>query len=242
MLRYEVSGMNFPQKLQLLRKQSGLSQEELGDRLGVSRQSVAKWESGQACPDIDNLICLSDCLHVSIDKLVKEGYDDTGLISTRADRPDGLAGFLCRAKRATYAGKGAEAPHPSRPQSHDLHYREDDWRYIDSYLGGERFIGEEAVWNASAPVWGMNYAGRILLSEAFSDAFFKEALRAVPADYPYRGPRLYQKGDYTYHCLINGALEWFQGYEEVFCRNENVYECFFHGGNLCTNDITENGQ
>lgn len=48
--------MNFSEKLQLLRKNKGLTQEEMAERLDVSRQAVAKWESGQAYPDILNLV------------------------------------------------------------------------------------------------------------------------------------------------------------------------------------------
>ena len=51
--------------------------------------------------------------------------------------------FLIRAKHATYAGKGAETA-PSRTGSHDLAYREGDLMYYDTYLGGEKFAGEEA--------------------------------------------------------------------------------------------------
>ena len=58
---------------------------------------------------------------------------------------DEVIEFLMRAKRATYAGKGAETV-PSRPESHDLEYREGELRYIDTYLGGAQFAGEEAVW------------------------------------------------------------------------------------------------
>ena len=47
--------MIFSEKLQLIRKSKGLTQEELAEKLSVSRQAVAKWESGQSDPDIENL-------------------------------------------------------------------------------------------------------------------------------------------------------------------------------------------
>jgi transcriptional regulator with XRE-family HTH domain len=49
-----------------------MSQEELADRMGVSRQSVSKWESGQSMPEVEKLIQLSDLFHVSTDYLLKE--------------------------------------------------------------------------------------------------------------------------------------------------------------------------
>ena len=53
-----------------LRMKSGLSQEELADRLGLSRQAVSKWERAEASPDTDNLICLARIYGVSLDDLL----------------------------------------------------------------------------------------------------------------------------------------------------------------------------
>ena len=54
-------------KLVELRKKHGLSQEELADKLGVSRQAVSKWERSEASPDTDNLIELAKLYDISID-------------------------------------------------------------------------------------------------------------------------------------------------------------------------------
>lgn len=64
--------MQFYEKLTELRRKAGLSQEQLADRLGVTRQSVSKWESGAAMPELGKLIALSELFGVSIDYLVKE--------------------------------------------------------------------------------------------------------------------------------------------------------------------------
>ena len=53
-----------------LRKKSGLSQEELAAKLGLSRQAVSKWERAEASPDTDNLIVLAQIYHVSLDDLL----------------------------------------------------------------------------------------------------------------------------------------------------------------------------
>ena len=58
--------MDFSKKLMHLRKQEGLSQEQLADRLGVTRQSVSKWESGTVLPEIVKLISLSEMFDVSV--------------------------------------------------------------------------------------------------------------------------------------------------------------------------------
>lgn len=54
-----------------MRKKSGLSQEQLADKLGLSRQAVSKWERAEASPDTDNLICLAKIYGVSLDSLLK---------------------------------------------------------------------------------------------------------------------------------------------------------------------------
>ena len=57
--------------LKLYRKQSGMTQEQVAEKLGVSRQAVAKWESGESLPDIENIIALSDLYGTSVDFLVR---------------------------------------------------------------------------------------------------------------------------------------------------------------------------
>lgn len=63
--------MNFGQNLLYLRKAKGLSQDELGSKLNVSRQTISKWELGETTPEMDKLILLSEYFNVSMDELVK---------------------------------------------------------------------------------------------------------------------------------------------------------------------------
>lgn len=67
--------MKFAYKLQELRKGSGMSQEEFAELLGVSRQSVSKWESGKGYPEIDKLIFISNYFNTSLDLLLKDTSD-----------------------------------------------------------------------------------------------------------------------------------------------------------------------
>ena len=64
--------MIFAEKLIKLRKQNGWSQEDLAMHIGVSRQSVSKWESMASIPDLDKIIKLSELFGVSIDYLLKD--------------------------------------------------------------------------------------------------------------------------------------------------------------------------
>ena len=65
--------MTLAEKLLSLRTEKGMSQEDLAEQLGVSRQSVSKWETGQSVPDLDKIIKLADLFGVSVDELVREG-------------------------------------------------------------------------------------------------------------------------------------------------------------------------
>lgn len=222
--------MRIEETLQQMRREHGYSQEQLADALGVARQTVSKWETGQAVPELGGLIALSELYGVTIDRLVKE-EPCAGTMQKKGE-PDvpALTAFLLRAKRHTYAGGGHETA-PSRTASHDLAYEEGEYAYYDTYLGGERFAGQEAVWRGGAPLWCMNYAGRVL-GDNFSGDFLKEALYRVLPDIPFRGPRRYSRGDYHYHCSVEGSFAWYQGTEEIFYRDEKIYECRFHGGSI----------
>lgn len=222
--------MNMAEKLQLLRKSKGLSQEELADLLSVSRQAVGKWEAGRFYPDIDKLVLLSELYSISLDRLIKDTGDCNLQIGEQDAEKEDITGFLIRAKTACYAGHGEEID-ASRRGSHDLEYEEGELYYYDTYLGGERFGGEEAVWKNGAPIWCMNYCGRVT-GEHFSGDFLKEALDAVPYDMPYRGPGFFQSGAYTYHCRAEGDFDWYQGYEEILHEGIKIYECYFHGGSI----------
>lgn len=89
--------LNIGGKIQARRKAMGLSQEDLAQLTGVSRQSVTKWETGQSAPDLDRLVEVSDVLGVSLDFLLREPQQVSSPPSFAvADSPpfaeDGIAG------------------------------------------------------------------------------------------------------------------------------------------------------
>ena len=63
--------MDMADRIQQVRKTGGLSQEEFADRLGVSRQAVSKWESGQSVPDAEKIVRMSEVFGVTTDYLLK---------------------------------------------------------------------------------------------------------------------------------------------------------------------------
>ncbi len=220
--------MIFSEKLQLLRRGKGLTQEALAQALSVSRQAVAKWEAGQAFPDISNLIEISNLFHVTVDYLVRE--QDCAASPAEAESGDlgQLIAFRLEANRNTYAAFMNEAA-STRLDSHDYTYSSGDYTYYDTYVGGEQFAGQEAIWYQGKARYAMNYLGRVL-GQQFSGNFLKEALRQADTAMPYRGPKFYQSGQYLYRCSVVGDFTWFQGFDEIYCGEEKQYECCFHGG------------
>ena len=63
--------MNMADRIQHLRKSKGISQEELADKIGVSRQAVSKWESEQSTPDLEKVIVMSDFFGITTDYILK---------------------------------------------------------------------------------------------------------------------------------------------------------------------------
>lgn len=72
--------MTMGQRLLALRTRAGLSQEALAERLGVSRQSISKWETDGSIPDLDNLVRLSGIFGVTLDDLVKGSAEDQRML------------------------------------------------------------------------------------------------------------------------------------------------------------------
>lgn len=65
--------MNIGNKIHQLRKISGMTQEQLSEKLNVSRQTISKWESGNTSPDLESIVKVSKIFHVSLDDLLSEG-------------------------------------------------------------------------------------------------------------------------------------------------------------------------
>lgn len=78
------------EKLYMLRKKSGLSQEQLAEQLNVSRQAISKWESGTSIPESDKLIAISQYFNVTLDHLMKEDSDGN-LQPVSTDGSNGLS-------------------------------------------------------------------------------------------------------------------------------------------------------
>ena len=83
------------EKLYKLRKNSGLSQEQLAEKLSVSRQAISKWESGTAVPESEKLVTISNYFGVSVDYLLKDEEEKViGTDCNVEEKPKMIAGII----------------------------------------------------------------------------------------------------------------------------------------------------
>lgn len=82
--------MNLSEKIVFLRKQQNWSQEDLAEQIGVSRQSVSKWESGASVPELDRIVQLCRLFDVTADALIRDDLDPDGSETPPADRTQRL--------------------------------------------------------------------------------------------------------------------------------------------------------
>ncbi|MBQ3375790.1 MAG: helix-turn-helix transcriptional regulator [Erysipelotrichaceae bacterium] len=108
--------MTFGEKFRTARKEAGFTQEQLAEKLSVSRSAIAKWESDNGMPDVNNLKAISELLNVSIDYLLSE---DDRICFNETREPINLENYVktgkCRDKKdqACYEKyKDAEAIYP----------------------------------------------------------------------------------------------------------------------------------
>lgn len=158
--------MTLAEKIFTLRKKNGLSQDELAQELGVTRQAVYKWESGIASPEIDKLKSLSKLFDVSFDYLLNDEIDEYS-----KEKADGTAKRAIR--RAVF--RRGDAMLDNQP-SIDHGYppeRKKKTDMSDAYFARRRKAAEEGMKNAGA-------TEIIFISSRATAAFFyDEAKRAI---------------------------------------------------------------
>ncbi len=144
-----------------------------------------------------------------------------------------LEAFIVRAKASTYVGSGTPVA-SSRPGSHDLAYTEPPFAYLDSYIGGSDFLGEELVTHEGVPVWAMNYYGYLLRSDlievARAGAVIKESLAGMYAAGRFLGGWEYDADGDIYTDTSEGDVARFTGREWITRGGVRVYELVYHGG------------
>ena len=144
-----------------------------------------------------------------------------------------LNAFIVQAKAATYVGDGKQAV-PCRKGAHDLAFEHGLFGYLDSYFGGEDFIGQEVVYYKDEPVWAMNYYGKIIepdeITGVETGAVIKESLSKMYEQGRFLGDFEHVVGECVYFDTNAGSVGSFSGREWITKAGTFVYELVYHGG------------
>lgn len=144
-----------------------------------------------------------------------------------------LSSIVVAAKTATYVGGGDLAP-ASRTGSHDLGWRDGRWSYLDSYVGGTDFHGQEVVWLDDVPVWAMSYYGAVLRPDLIdgerAGLTIKTALTAMYAEGRFLGGFEHVGEHGTYVDASTGDVARFHGREVILVGGEEAYALDYFGG------------
>lgn len=144
-----------------------------------------------------------------------------------------LEKFIVTAKAASYVGDGNALP-PSRPNAHEIGFRQDNWHYLDSYFGGTDFVGQETVWQTEQPVWAMNYYGRILRADLIdadvAGRVIKQALSEMYLEGRFLGGFNWSRAAHSYQDKNTGDVTSFFGTERIIMSQVEVYRLDYHGG------------
>lgn len=104
-----------------LRRKKGINQEELAEKLGVSRQAVSKWERAESQPDMGNLIALAELYGITLDSLIRGEVEDSPVFSSESASASGSAPVDAPAPSNDPAPSGSSVPRnePAPPNPED---------------------------------------------------------------------------------------------------------------------------
>ena len=200
-----------------LRKEAGLSQEELADKLAVSRQAVSKWERGEALPDTDNLIRLARLYNVSIDEIV--GYAPEKETSADENKAAGGADGAQETDNASGADDVKETDNASGADDEYFTQDGETKKYYSKTKGGKHIRFETD-----------GKQKRIIISDDDNDDDDDDDDDDMDSDdYPRRRTRLCDVLDGVYTILCVAAFfVWgaeFSGWEIAWTSDIHVDSC-----------------
>lgn len=142
---------------------------------------------------------------------------------------EALTGFLIRAKRDGYAS-GETTTQKENDGSNSTRCEIGDLKFHDNWFGGEPFGGREVVLFRSKPYWMMVYFGEEFANNEKAIPTLRKALSAMPDDFPARGPKILEDGEFIYQNNWQGSIEKFSGEEVIKKDGKTVYNAKYMGG------------
>lgn len=145
---------------------------------------------------------------------------------------EALRQFLIDSNNAGYAG-GEEKKWIKEPDgSTTIPFEKGSWRSHDNFFGGEPYGGRTIVFYEGKPYWMMVYYGWVEEGIETNPVYgvLRNALKQMPEDYPYRGPKEYREGEFIYTNSWNGEVDRFSGEERIAKGDKLIYKANYIGG------------
>jgi hypothetical protein len=143
-----------------------------------------------------------------------------------------LKNFLIDSNNAGYAGGESKKWIKEADGSRTIPFEKAPWKSHDNFFGGEPYGGRTVVFYEGKPVWMMVYYGWVSEGVETNPVYeaLRNALKQMPKDYPFRGPREYKEGEFTYTNSWDGEVDRFSGEEQITKKGELVYKANYMGG------------
>jgi len=140
--------------------------------------------------------------------------------------------FIVAASTLGYAAGNQKQWKKEADESTSIFFESGPWNYHDNFFGGEPYGGRSVIFYDSKPVWMMVYYGLVVDSTKTNEIyrFLRNALKHIPPEYPFRGPRTYTEYDYIYTNTWTGNLENFSGEEKISYHEREIYFAKYLGG------------
>lgn len=140
-----------------------------------------------------------------------------------------------KASQSTYASGDQSIKEVQSDKSTTIQFNDaefEGYQFHDNYFGGEPYGGREVIFINNQPTWMMVYYGWVV-ENVEADNVYKilmSALRNSTIDMPYRGPELFEDGEWKYINSVEGEFTRFSGNEKILHNGEVVYEAKYMGG------------
>lgn len=143
-----------------------------------------------------------------------------------------LKNFLIDSNKAGYAGGEEKKWIKEADGSTTIPFKEGEWKSHDNFFGGEPYGGRTIVFYQGEPYWPMVYCGRVEDKVETNSVYgiLRNALKQMPEDYPFRGPREYKEKEFIYKNNWQGEVDKFSGEEQIFQNGKPVYKANYIGG------------
>jgi len=140
--------------------------------------------------------------------------------------------FLIDSNKVGYAGGEEKKWIKEADGSTTIPFEKGEWKSHDNFFGGEPYGGRTIVFYRGEPYWLMVYYGRVG-DKVETDSVYgilRNALKQMPEDYPFRGPKEYKEKEFIYKNNWQGEVDKFSGEERIFQNGKPVYKANYVGG------------